>query len=175
VPPTLDYGYLLDALAGMEVWELGDGTAIGMGLAVAALHLSQSTAERRVIVLLTDGVNNSGEILPETAARAAAALGIQIYVIGMGSGSDAEFEAINPQTGELQRGTVQGGFDEELLVSIAQAGGGSYFYAGTNGALSSVFEAIGTVESVEQRSLLRVEREAPVPPRVADWPVLPSL
>lgn len=159
VPPTLDYDHLLQVLDGLEVWELGDGTAIGMGIAVAALHLSDSTAPRRVIILMTDGVNNAGEILPETAARAAASLGIQIYVIGIGGGDRVEFEAVNPDTGVLKRGTVAEGFDEDLLRSVAEAGGGTYFYAGTNGALRAVFEAIDTVERVEQRSLLRVERE----------------
>lgn len=156
VPPTLDYDHLLRVLGEMEVWELGDGTAIGMGLAVAALHLSRSTAPRRVIVLLTDGVNNAGEILPETAASAAGSMGIQVYVVGIGSGDTVEFEAVNPETGERQRGTFPDGFDDELLRTVAEAGGGTYFYAGTTGALESVFEAIDTIERVEQRSLLRV-------------------
>ena len=159
VPPTLDYDHLLAVLDSMEVWELGDGTAVGMGLAVAVLHLSRSTAPRRVIVLLTDGVNNAGEILPETAAAAAAAMGVQVYVVGIGSGETVEFEAVNPETGERQRGTFPDGFDEELLRAVATAGGGTYFYAGTSGALESVFEAIDTVERLEQRSLLRVESE----------------
>jgi len=159
VPPTLDYDHLLRVLDGLKVWELGDGTAVGMGLAVAALHLSRSTAPRRVIVLLTDGVNNTGEILPETAASAAGAMGIQVYVVGIGSPEPVEFEAVNPETGERQRGTFPGGFDEDLLRAVAQAGGGTYFYAGTAGALESVFEAIDTVERVEQRSLLRVKSE----------------
>jgi Ca-activated chloride channel family protein len=159
VPPTLDYRHLLAVLESMEVWELGDGTAIGMGLAVAALHLSGSSAPRKVIILLTDGVNNAGEILPETAAEAANAMGIQVYVVGIGSGDTVEFEAVNPETGERQRGTFPDGFDEQLLRSVATAGGGSYFYAGSSGALSSVFQAIDTVERVEQRSLLRVHKE----------------
>lgn len=159
VPPTLDYTHLLDVLDSMRVLELGDGTAIGMGLAVAALHLSQSTAPRKVIILVTDGVNNAGEILPETAAAAAKSMGLEVYVIGIGSGAAVEIEVVDPDTGERLRGTVEDGFDEQLLRAIAAAGGGSYFYAGTNGALEAVFQSIDTIERVEQRSLLRVHRE----------------
>ena len=159
VPPTLDYPHLLSVLDSMRILELGDGTAIGMGLAVAALHLSQSTAPRRVVILITDGVNNAGEILPETAAQAAGSMGIQVYVVGIGSGAPVEIEVTDPGTGQTLRGTVQDGFDEELLRAIAAAGDGAYFYAGTNGALQAVFEAIDTVERVEQRSLLRVQQE----------------
>ncbi len=158
VPPTLDYPHLLNVLDSMRILELGDGTAIGMGLAVAALHLSQSTAPRRVIILITDGVNNAGEILPETAAQAAGSMGIQVYVIGIGSGAPVEIEVTDPDTGQTLRGTVEDGFDEELLRGVAAAGDGAYFYAGTNGALGAVFEAIDTVERVEQRSLLRVQQ-----------------
>ncbi len=159
VPPTLDYPHLLSVLDSMRILELGDGTAIGMGLAVAALHLSQSPAPRRVIILITDGVNNAGEILPETAARAAGSMGIQVYVIGIGSGAPVEIEVTDPDSGQLLRGTVEDGFDEELLRAVAAAGDGTFFYAGTNGALQAVFEAIDTVERVEQRSLLRVQQQ----------------
>jgi Ca-activated chloride channel family protein len=159
VPPTLDYEHVRQVLEAMRILELGDGTAIGMGLAVAALHLSDSTAPRRVIILLTDGVNNAGEILPETAARAAASLGIQVYVVGIGSGEEVDIEVEDPSTGRVQRGTIRDGFDEGALRSIAEAGDGTYFYAGSNGALAGVFSAIDTVERTEQRSLLRIERE----------------
>ena len=159
VPPTLDYAHARSVLESMRILELGDGTAIGMGLAVAALHLSRSTAPRRVIILITDGVNNAGEILPETAAQAADSLGIQVYVIGMGSGDAVEIEVEDPETGQTLRGTVSDGFDEELLRAVAEAGNGAYFYAGTNGALQAVFDAIDTVERVERRSLFRIERE----------------
>ena len=160
VPPTLDYAHLVGVLDSMRILELGDGTAIGMGLAVAALHLSHSTAPRKVVVLITDGVNNAGEILPETAAEAAGSLGIQVYVIGIGSGAAVEIEVVDPETGERLRGTIEDGFDEKLLRQIAEAGDGAYFYAGTNGALHAVFEAIDTVERTERRSLLRVRQES---------------
>ncbi|MFP4377495.1 MAG: VWA domain-containing protein, partial [Spirochaetales bacterium] len=158
VPPTLDYRHLLESLDAMQVWELGDGTAIGMGLAVSALHLERSDAPRRVIILITDGINNAGEIQPETAAEAALSLGIELYVIGIGSGEEVTLTLRNPETGVILRDTVSDSFDEDALGEIAAAGGGRYFYAGSNTALEAVFEAIDSVERVEQRSLMRVER-----------------
>jgi Ca-activated chloride channel family protein len=159
VPPTIDYDYLLSVLDRMRILEMGDGTAIGMGLAVAALHLETSDAPRKAIVLLTDGINNAGEIRPETAARAAQSLGIEVYVVGIGSGEEVEIEIANPETGNMLRGTVRDGFNEESLRAIAEAGGGRYYYAGSNTALQAVFNTIDTVERVEQRSLLRVIRD----------------
>ena len=159
VPPTLDYGYFLSVLDRMEIWEMGDGTAIGMGLAVAALHLERSNAPRRAIVLLTDGVNNAGEIQPETAARAARSLGIGLYIIGLGSNEEVEIELRDPETGQLLRGRVQESFDEAALLTLAGIGGGRYFSVRSSTALQSVFDTIDTVERVEQRSLLRVVRE----------------
>ncbi len=158
VPPTIDYEHLLSVLGRMQILEMGDGTAIGMGLAVAALHLESSDAPRKAIVLLTDGINNAGEIQPTTAARAARSLGIEIYVVGIGSGEEVRIEVRDPESGGVLRGTVRDGFDESALRSIAEAGGGRYYYAGSNTALQGVFDAIDTIERVEQRSLLRVVR-----------------
>ena len=159
VPPTTDYDYLLAVLDAMRILEMGDGTAIGMGLAVAALHLESSDAPRKAIVLLTDGINNAGEIQPGTAARAARSLGIEVYVVGIGSGEEVEIELTDPETGRVLRGTVRDGFAEDALRRLAEEGGGRYFYAGSNTALQAVFDTIDTVERVEQRSLLRVVRD----------------
>ena len=159
VPPTVDYEYLLSVLDQMEIFEMGDGTAIGMGLAVAALHLERSNAPRKAIVLLTDGVNNAGEIQPETAVRAARSLGIGLYFIGIGSSEEVEIELRDPATGQLLRGTIRESFDETVLHALAQLGGGRYFSARSNTALQSVFDTIDTIERVEQRSLIRVVRE----------------
>ena len=158
VPPTLDYEHLLEVLDQMQVFELGDGTAIGMGIAVAALHLQGSDAPRRAIVLITDGVNNAGEIQPETAASAAAALGIEMYVVGIGSGEPVELVVTDPRTGATRSGELVDGFEEDALRRIASVGGGRYFFAGSRTTLESVFEAIDTVERVDERSLLVVQR-----------------
>ena len=159
VPPTLDYEHLLTVLDALHVLEMGDGTAIGMGLAVAALPLQTSTAPRRVIVLITDGVNNAGEILPETAAGAIASLGIDLYVVGIGGTDEVTIEFADPGTGRTIRGTIRESFDEQALRDLAAVAGGRYFFAGSRGALEAVLDTIDTVERVESRSLLRVYRE----------------
>ncbi len=158
VPPTLDYGAFRTRLRELQIMDLGDGTAIGMGLAIAALHLEQSTADERVIILLTDGENNAGEISPETAARVAAEMGIRIYAIGIGSEDAAPLEFVDPETGRVYRGTFEGGFDEALLQRIAESAGGAYFYAGSGGTLGAIFDAIDSLETVERRVRVQVHR-----------------
>jgi Ca-activated chloride channel family protein len=159
VPPTLNYEYLLQSMDGMQLMELGDGTAIGMGLALATLHLRGSSAEQRVIVLLTDGVNNAGEISPEAAAEVAAETGIRIYAVGVGSGREARIEVRDPETGQLYRGTVRDSYDATTLERISELSSGSFFTAGSAGTLQSIFDAIGTAESTERRVQIRVNRE----------------
>ena len=157
VPPTTYYDEVLRALDGLGIMTLGDGTAIGMGLAVASLHLSASSASEKVIILLTDGENNAGELVPETAARVAAQLGIRIYAIGIGNTEETRLEFTDPNTGQTYRGTFEGGFDEALLRQVADTSGGAYFYAGTSGTLASVFEAIDSIETVEKRVRIDVQ------------------
>ncbi len=159
VPPTIDYEHFLAVLDQMEIFEMGDGTAIGMGIATAVLHLERSNAPRKAIVLLTDGVNNAGEIQPETAMRAARSLGIGLYMIGVGSEGEVEIEIRDPETGQLLRGTIRESFDQNAMLELVGSAGGRYFYAGSSTALQAAFDAIDTVERVEQRSLLRVVRE----------------
>ncbi len=158
VPPTLRHEQVLQSLDDMLLMELGDGTAIGMGLALASLHLQGSGAENQVIVLLTDGVNNSGEISPEAAAEVAGRQGVKIYTIGVGSGQEARIEVRNPQDGQLYRGTVRESYDAETLERIADLSGGSYFSAGSSGALEAIFNAIGTAEDTERRVRVQVRR-----------------
>jgi len=157
VPPTVDYSQLLAGLDDLSIMSLGDGTAIGMGIALGALHLSSSTASQKIIILLTDGKNNSGEILPETAARVAAQMGIRIYAIGIGNDRPTPLEFTDPRTGQVYRGSFEGGFDEALLQKIASISGGAYFYAGTSGTLEAVFRAIDSIETVEKRVRIEVK------------------
>lgn len=157
VPPTLDYEHLLSRLDSLEILGLGDGTAIGMGLAVAGLHLESASGDDRVIILLTDGENNAGEIAPETAARVVSDLGVRIYTIGIGSEEETDLEFTDPNTGQTFRGTFEGGFDEDLLERIAVESGGAYFYAGNSGTLEAVFDAIDSLESVERRVRVQVQ------------------
>jgi Ca-activated chloride channel family protein len=173
VPATIDYPLLLSTLDNLEVEALKDGTAIGMGISLASLHLQYSTAQEKVIILLTDGENNAGEIDPEKAAAVADELGIRIYTIGMGQ-EEAYMEYIDPETGktvtgvymeyrdpvsgELVRGVYSGKFDEILLRSIADISGAKYFHASNTGTLNQIFEQIDLLEETEKRVKINVKK-----------------
>jgi Ca-activated chloride channel family protein len=158
VPPTVDYPLVLQALDALAVGSLRDGTAIGMGLALASLHLSRSTAQGRVIILLTDGENNAGEVAPDDAAGAAARLGIRVHTVGIGREGEAPLVYTDPETGRTVRGTYRGRFDEALLRRIARASGGRYFHASSPGVLGAIFEAIDSYEKTEKRVRITVTR-----------------
>ncbi len=158
VSPTLDYEAFLARLNELSILDLGDGTAIGMGLAVACLHLRDSTAGERVIVLITDGENNSGEVTPETAAGIAMKMGIRIHTIGIGTTGEVPIEYTDPETGKSYRGMFKGGFDEKLLQSIAGLGGGKYFFASSPGSLETVMKTIDSTETTEKLSQVKIRR-----------------
>ncbi len=155
-PPTDDYQWLSERLDEMRIGELGDDTAVGMGLAVAALHLADSSAPEKVILLLTDGDDNAGEIRPETAALMASEKGIRIYTVGVGSDGEVPITLTNPETGTLTRGTIVTRFDEEKLRRLAELTGGGYWRAGSPVALETVLRAVDSLESVERRVSVRV-------------------
>jgi len=157
VPPTLDYNFLLERLNKLKIMSLGDGTAIGMGLVTAVLHLKHSTAEEKVIILLTDGENNAGEILPETAAEIAERMGIRIYTIGIGTKGEVPLEFINTETGKVYRGTFKSGFDEKLLRRIAFISGGNYFSATGTSMLELIFRAIDSIETKARHVKVKTE------------------
>ena len=159
VPPTLDYDVLKERVAGLSLMELGDGTAIGMGIAMAALHLRDSSAEYKFIILLTDGENNAGEILPETATEVSSNLGIAIYTIGIGTEGDVPLEFINPDTGKLYRGVFKSGYDEDLLRRIAASSGGEYFSAMSQNSLESIFRTIDSLETRGQKVKIKTRTE----------------
>lgn len=156
VPPTLDYGLLTDRLNDLRIMELGDGTAIGMGLAVAALHLSTSEASEKIIILLTDGENNSGEIQPETSSSIAQKLGIRIYSVGIGQSGEVLAEFVDPVTDIEYSASLKSVFDENLLRRIAEDTGGRYFHAVSPGTLEAVFQTIDSLESVERLVKMQV-------------------
>ncbi|MBF9017829.1 MULTISPECIES: VWA domain-containing protein [unclassified Oceanispirochaeta] len=156
VPPTTDYNTFLRRLEKSSIMELGEGTAIGMGLAVAVLHLSESTADQRVIILITDGDNNAGEIQPLAAASMAAQMGIRIYTIGIGAEGEVPFEFKNPETGKIMSGVLNSRFDEELLEELAETADGSFFKATSSGSLESVFRSIDSLETIDERVRIQV-------------------
>jgi Ca-activated chloride channel homolog len=150
-PPTLDYEAFHQRLDTVKLLDLGQGTAIGLGIAVATVHLEKSSASRKVIVLVSDGENNAGEITPESASLVAASLDIRIYAIGAGGDGPAPLEFRDPESGTLYSGTYEGSVDIELLEQLADQTGGRAFLAGTAGSLTQVFQEVDTLESVELR------------------------
>lgn len=153
-PLTLDYGLLHQALEEVDLARKDeDGTAIGMGLGSAVNRLRRSDARSRVAILLTDGRNNRGQIDPITAAQAARAFGIKVYVIGVGTEGEAPFPIEDPMFGK-RYALMRVDLDEETLTRIAEITGGLYFRATDSESLLKIFEHIDSLE----RSDLRVRQ-----------------
>jgi len=145
VPLTVDYPVLLAAVDNLEAGQLEDGTAIGTAIATAANRLRTAPGKSRVIILLTDGVNNRGSIDPRTAAQAAAAIGVKIYTIGVGSEGMAPVPVGRGLMGlRYEYRPVE--IDEALLRDIARTTGGRYFRAVDAAALQSIYEQIDRLE-----------------------------
>ncbi len=147
-PLTLDYSVLLSFLDEIETGMIEDGTAIGMGLATAINRLRSSKAESKIIIALTDGRNNRGEIDPLTAAQAAQALGIRIYTIGAGTRGQAMYPVQDPFFGKRYV-PVKVDIDETSLKKIADITGGRYFRATDRQSLESIYKEINSLEKTE--------------------------
>ncbi|MHA7863277.1 vWA domain-containing protein [Flagellimonas marinaquae] len=148
-PITSDKAIVLNALDEITYGVLEDGTAIGMGLATSVNRLKESKAISKVIILLTDGVNNSGFIEPRTAADLAVGFGIKTYTIGLGTNGNALSPiAYNPD-GTYRYGMRQVEIDEELLKEIAEVTGGKYFRATDNESLEEIYDEINKLEKTE--------------------------
>jgi Ca-activated chloride channel homolog len=147
-PLTLDYGIILKFLEDLEIGTIEDGTAIGMAIATCAGRLRESKAKSRVVILLTDGRNNRGELDPLTAARVAEALNIKIYTIGAGKRGEALYPYDDPIFGKRYvRRPVE--IDEALLQQVADITGGKYFRATDEAALQRIYDEIGEMEQTE--------------------------
>jgi Ca-activated chloride channel family protein len=145
VPLTVDYPVLLAAVDNMQPGQLEDGTAIGTGIITSANRLRDAPGRSKVMILLTDGVNNRGTVDPRTAANAAAALGIRMYTIGVGSEGMAPVPVGRGVFGlRYENRPVE--IDEVLLEYAAQISGGRYFRARDGGALQRIFEQIDQLE-----------------------------
>ncbi len=149
-PLTIDYGILLNFLDQVQVGMIEDGTAIGMGLATAVSRLRTSEAKSKVIILLTDGRNNRGEIDPITAAQAAQAFDVRIYTVGAGSRGTAMYPVNDPFFGKRYV-PIQVDIDEETLKRISDMTGANYFRATDRQRLESIYEEIDTMEKTEIR------------------------
>lgn len=142
IPPTRDHSVFLERLRSLRPGELGDGTALGMGLAVAAAHLRESASSASAVVLLTDGENNAGEIHPNKAASLFAQTAVSFFVVGIGSGGSVPLEYIDPESGISYEGLLESGFHETSLVEIAEAGEGKYLEAVNMIAFQEALESI---------------------------------
>ncbi|WP_418264356.1 vWA domain-containing protein [Flavobacterium faecale] len=153
-PVTSDKAVVLEAIKSIKYDQvLQDGTGIGMGLATAVNRLKDSKAKSKVIILLTDGVNNAGFIEPETAADIAKQYGIKVYTIGIGTNGMAEFPYAQAPNGEILFQMMKVEIDEKLMQSIARKTDGKYFRATSNSKLAEIYDEINKLETTEIEEL----------------------
>ncbi|MCX7024391.1 MAG: VWA domain-containing protein [Spirochaetes bacterium] len=150
-PPTTDYAVVRSRLAQVVPGELGDGTAVGTGLAVAVRHAASSRGGEKRVVLVTDGENNAGAIAPEAAAALALENGIAVTVIGVGSRGEVPVEYADPETGERFGGTYLSAFDEDRLRALAASTGGSYMNAADDAGVERAFAGLSSSVPVAER------------------------
>ncbi len=148
-PLTTDQASLQTLLAQLKSGIIEDGTAIGNGLATALNRLRESSAKSKVVILLTDGVNNRGEISPQTAAQIAKDMGVKVYTIGVGSEGVAPYPRVDPYGKIVDYVNVPVEIDEATLREIASLTGGEYFRATDNKKLQLIYDQINTLEKSE--------------------------
>ena len=149
-PITSDKGIVKNAISELKWGQLEGGTAIGMGLGSAVNRLKDSKAKSKVIILLTDGVNNSGFVDPKTATELAKELAIKTYTIGIGTNGMADFPwSKDPRTGRLQFRKQKVEIDEKLLQFIASETQGKYFRATNNASLKEIYAEIDKLEKTK--------------------------
>jgi Ca-activated chloride channel family protein len=162
-PLTLDYNVLLGLLESVEIGMIDERrTALGMAIATASNRLRESDADSKVVILLTDGRSNAGEIDPITAAQAAAALGIKVYTIGAGTPEGGRIPVDDPILGRRYV-HAENDIDEQVLREIAALTGARYFRATTEGMLAEIYARIGEMEKtkIEVKHFTTYEELAP--------------
>ncbi|MGH7604414.1 MAG: VWA domain-containing protein [Gemmatimonadaceae bacterium] len=170
VPLTTDYPVVMQAVSNLQAGQLEDGTAIGTAIATAANRLRDAPGKSRVLILLTDGVNNRGTVDPLTAAKAAAAYGIKIYGIGVGSAGMAPVPVGRNAAGGLIYQYQPVEIDEQLLSNIARMTGGRYFRARDAAALQNIYSVIDQMERAPVHSSTVVRYT-----ELYRWPLLVGL
>jgi Ca-activated chloride channel family protein len=146
-PLTTDRATLINLMKEVQTDLIEDGTAIGNGLATAVARMKDSDAKSRVVILLTDGVNNRGEISPAMAAEIAKTYGVRVYTIGVGTDNEtAPYPVMTPWGVEIQNVKVE--IDEALLSQVAESTGGKYFRATDNTKLAEIYSEINKMEKV---------------------------
>ena len=168
-PLTLDHDWLQQNLERINVGIGDDGTAIGSAIAAAVNHLRTTTAKSRVVILLTDGVNNTGKIPPLAAAEAARALGVKIYTIGVGVRGKAPIQ-VRDQAGHTRVVMAYVDVDEATLQSVANDTGGQFYRATDTDSLKKIYEQINRYETSAQS----VEKFEQVE-ELYRWPLFPAL
>jgi len=148
-PLTTDHRVIKEFMGGLQCGILQDGTAIGMGLATAVNRIKESDVESKVVILLTDGVNNAGYIQPITAAEIAREFGVKVYTIGVGSTGDAMTPISRYSNGKYKFGLARVEIDEDLLRNIAEMTGGKYFRATSSQSLERIYADIDRLERTE--------------------------
>jgi Ca-activated chloride channel family protein len=166
-PLTTDHAVLINLLREVQSGMIEDGTAIGMGLATAVNRIKDSQAKSKVIILLTDGVNNRGEIAPATAAGIAKTYGIRVYTIGVGTQGMAPYPVNTPFGVQYQSMPVE--IDEAILKEISATTGGKYFRATDNNKLEEVYKEIDKLEKskIDVRQFSRKEEKYFLPALLA--------
>jgi Ca-activated chloride channel family protein len=155
-PLTLDHGIVLSLLDQVNFGQVPDGTAIGMALATSTNRLREASGKSKVVILLTDGQNNAGEIDPLTAAEAARSLGVRVYTIGAGSDGPAQIPVDDPVFGRRYV-TIDASVDDESLGEIAKRTGGRYFRATSAEALEAIYGEIDRMERSEAETVEYVD------------------
>ncbi len=166
-PLTTDHAVLINLLREIQSGMIEDGTAIGMGLANAVNRIKDSDAKSKVIILLTDGINNRGEIAPATAAGIAKTFGVRVYTIGVGTQGTAPYPVQTPFGTQYQNMPVE--IDEAILKDIAQTTGGRYFRATDNDKLVQVYSEIDKLEKskIDVKQFTRKEEKFMIPAIIA--------
>jgi Ca-activated chloride channel homolog len=168
-PLTLDHDWLQQNLDRVNVGIGDDGTAIGSAIAAAVNHLRTTTAKSKVVILLTDGVNNSGKISPLAAAEAARALGVKVYTIGVGVRGKAPIP-VRDERGNVHVVMAEVDVDEKTLQAVANETGGQFYRATDTDSLQKIYEQINRYEKTAQtvQKFERVEE-------LYRWPLFPAL
>lgn len=148
-PLTSDHSALINLFNSVEYGMIEDGTAIGLGLANAVSRIKDSEAKSKVIILLTDGSNNAGDVAPRTAAEIAQSFGVRVYTIGVGTRGMAPYPFQTPYGIQYQNIPVD--IDESMLREIADMTGGTYFRATDNSKLKAIYEEIDQMEKTKLR------------------------
>ena len=168
-PLTLDHDWLLQNLERVDVGGVDDGTAIGSAIAAAVNHLRDTRAKSKVVILLTDGVNNTGKIAPIAAAEAARALGVKVYTIGVGVRGEAPIP-VTDEAGKSRIIMARVDVDEKTLQAVADLTGGRFYRATDTDSLRKIYDQINTFE----KSAQTVQRFEHVE-ELYIWALLPAL